>query len=574
MKILQAVVTSAVETLDGRQGLGLVLCSKGLPEEIRKMAKDFEHSCTSNRNAIYCFKIEPIADDHWIVMNRAVPDIDYTGRTSHVSHTVAFREEELNRFFQSRDSAIPSAFEFMRNFEWRSSWKDELNWLEDDDDLDEFRTKAFEANSSDGSKPLDPKYLLAFDYPDTGLKPKRLAWRSDEASSEEMLDVFHQAWLCLDPWQGTRKCRYRDLLGEPEVSILKSWQCTFSTNLLHVRPDPYVWVVLPPECPEIQLRELIEPSNLHPQTPDAIKEKIAHPLGDLLVDRCIQGPKFWAEKQLQKKIVDFEHRYRERLPDVAVTEKDEITELIKSLRTEIKNCENWVKDYIKKEHGETAKEIIENHLSDIRAKMGKCETDAQSKLTELTKSFLGEVTPLKTLLNTNKESNDIDVESTEKMSIFKELHIDFNEASEKYSQAYQQFYFLAIADQHASKKQELERKVGELNSKQATRDKKISDLESEISIKGDSIKSLQKLIDDLRTKIPNPKKRKQMGWKMYSWILVSVLALGLIAIIFLNLEKIHGSKPTPTEKVTSKELKSEVREGEGREVEGSKAPSK
>ena len=573
MKIRQAVVTSAVVTLDGRQGLGLVLCSRSLPQEIRQMAKEFEHSSSSNRSAICCLRIPEISGDRWVVMNRAVPDIDYTGRTSHVSHTVAFREEELKKFFQSRNSAIPSAFEFMRNFEWRSSWKDEPKWLEDDADLDEFQTKAFNANLFDESKPLDPKYLLAFDYSETVIPmAKRLAWRFNERNSEDILDIFHQAWLCLDPWQGTRK--YEDRLDEPEVSMFASWQCTFSTNLLHVRPDPYVWVVLPPECPEIQLRELIEPSNLHPQTPDAIKEKIAHPLGDLLVDRCIQGPKFWAEKQIQKKIADFAHRYRERLADVAVTEKDEITELIKSLRTEIKNCENWVKDYIKKEHGETAKENIENHLSDIRAKMGKCETDAQSKLTELTKSFLGEVTPLKTLLNTNKESNDIDVESTEKMSIFKELHIDFNEASEKYSQAYHQYYFLAIADQHASKKQELERKVGELNSKQATRAKKISDLESEISIKGDSIKSLQKLIDDLRTKIPNPKKRKQMGWKMYSWILVSVLALGLIAIIFLNLEKIHGSKPTPTEKVTSKELKSEVREGEGREGEGSKAPSK
>ena len=223
MKIRQAVVTSAADTLDGRQGLGLVLCSRSLPEEIRQKAKDFEHSSGSNSQAIYCLSIVEASGDRWIVMNRAVPDIEYTRRTSHVSHTVAFREEELKQFFHSRNSAIPSAFEFMRNFEWRSSWNDEPTWLEDDADPDEFRTKAFNATVIDGSKPLDPNCLLAFDPPGTGLsKAKRLAWRFGEVNSEEMLDRFHQAWLCMDPWQGTRK--YRELLGEPEVSILDSWQ--------------------------------------------------------------------------------------------------------------------------------------------------------------------------------------------------------------------------------------------------------------------------------------------------------------------------------------------------------------
>jgi peptidoglycan hydrolase CwlO-like protein len=551
MKIRQAVVTSAAETLDGRQGLGLVLCSRSLPEEIRQKAREFEHSSGSTSQAIYCLTIVEASGDRWIVMNRAVPDIEYTRRTSHVSHTVAFREEELKQFFHTRISAIPSAFEFMRNFEWLSSWKDELNWLEDDADLDEFRTKAFDANLFNVSNPLDPKYLLAFVHSDTGSKPKRLAWRFGEGNSEEMLDTFHQAWLCLDPWQGTRK--YRDLLGEPEVSMLASWQCTFSTNLLHGRPDPYVWVALSPEFPELASRELIEPLAWKEMLPEEIKDKIDRPFGNLLVERCVQGPEPWAKKQLQEIIADFERRYRENLGDVAVTEKNKFTELIKSLHTDIKNNEDLVRDYIRKGIGRSAKEAIETHLSGIRAEIHKCETDAQNNHTELTKSFLDKVTPLKLLLNANKEPNAIDVESTTETSIFKELHIDFNEASEKFKQAYHQYYSLWMEEQYQLKTQELAINVDNFTIKQAASDKEIGDLRSEISRKRDSIDSCQKTIADLKTRIPNPKKRKQMGWEMYSLISVSFIALGLATIIGINYKNINPSDPTSTPKSTSNE---------------------
>jgi hypothetical protein len=550
MKIRQAVVTSAVETLDGRQGLGLVLCSRGLPEEIRQMAKEFEHSCGSNSNAIYCFKIEPIAGDRWIVMNRAVPDIDYTGRTSHVSHTVAFREEELKQFFQSRNSAIPSAFEFMRNFEWRSSWKDEPKWLEDDDDLDEARTKALDANLFDGSKQIDPKYLLAFDYPDTGLKPKRLAWRFDEVSSEEMLDVFHQAWLCLDPWQGTRK--YEDLLDEPEVSMLESWQGTFSTNLLHGRPDPYVWVVLSPEFPELGSRELIEPSNLHPQTPDAIKEKIGHPLGDLFVERCIKGPEIWAMKLLRSKLDESKREFSESVKKSNTDLRDRVAQVLAEMGTVVTHEKGKVENA-----GEWSLFDKEVDLNNWRQQLQRLENEAQEKSASKLDSFRQNSNPIIHLLrNISKTGyeeghNEIPLCFSSEWANFEELGIQYRE-TRRVSHLVE-----LVLDNH-TRSHASEEKCKMLESKIAILQGDQSSLQGKLD---SSLSENGKLHSDIaRLKMSIPVRKKNSNWQLPALIGSSIVAmLLLIWIIFEGISNMKaGQRDSVKSNGDSNQLKRQI----------------
>ena len=524
MKIRQAVVTSAVETLDGRQGLGLVLCSKGLPQEIRQMAKEFEHSCRSNSSAIYCFKIEPIAGDRWIVMNRAVPDIDYTGRTTHVSHTVAFQEEELKQFFISRKSAIPSVFEFMLNFEWRSSWNEEHRWLEDSSDMDASNTKAFNADVIDGSEPLYPKYLLAFDHSDTGSKPKRLAWRFGEGNSEEMLDFFHQAWLCLDPWQGTRK--YRDLLGEPEVSMLESWQCTFSTNLLHGRPDPYVWVVLSPEFPELASRELIEPSNLHPQTPDAIKEKIGHPLGDLFVERCIKAPEIWAKELLDSKLDAFKREYSESVKKSNTDLSDRVAQVLAEMETEVTQEKGKVKDA-----GEWWLFDKEVDLNNWRQQLRNLENEAQEKSVFQLDSFRQNADPIIDLLRKNSKpgceapDKEIPLCFSSEWANFEEIEIQFQE-----TRRVTRLLELAWKLQHdfgdsENKCAHLELQNAKLQSDQKGLNDALDSSRKKNSVLDSEISSLKKSI---------PKRSKNSNWQLPALIGSSSVAILLLLWIILG----------------------------------------
>ena len=121
MKILQAIATSVSETLEGGKGTGLVLCSKNLPDAIQQEARQFGYPTDAKGQHVYSLKIHETEGCRWIVMNRTVPGVDYTARTDYLSHTIAIREEELKSFLRSRSSVVPSAFEFMAKFRWRSS---------------------------------------------------------------------------------------------------------------------------------------------------------------------------------------------------------------------------------------------------------------------------------------------------------------------------------------------------------------------------------------------------------------------------------------------------------------------
>ena len=299
MKILQAVVASSVETIDGNQGFGLVRCSKALPHELRREAKDLGYSDDANGLPIYSFKRLDKDGEIWFILNRSMPAVDYTGRSSFVSHTLAFKESEWIVLENEAGQSI-TPFEFMGNFlHWVSTWTGELEVLEEAKDWELSSLSVLDEFSSAWEYIPNKALLMSFDYSDKGgPTAKRLAWSIPDKSPEEILRVFHQAWMNLDPWRGNP--RHGDLLGEPKINLHDSWHCTFATNLRHGRPDPYRWVLITPSQERIQSRENIDFSSL-PQEDYEIGKMIGDLWKSMLLERC-ENPEQWAARRIGEKL--------------------------------------------------------------------------------------------------------------------------------------------------------------------------------------------------------------------------------------------------------------------------------
>ncbi len=291
MKLLQAIVTSSIETLESRQGLGLVECSCTMPDPIKKQARDWGYYSNADGDPIFSFRHIEDPDGKWAVMNRTVPATDFTGRTSYVSHTIALRLTDLKLWMDQHPGRIISPFEFMLGFEWKDKWVGKPRWIKEDEDeeicwdISSYLLKAPIPLECSASAPL-----LAFDYP-RGSSPqaKLLTWKTGKLKSADMLCLFHQAWIALDPWRGENK--YRDHLDEPDSSLADAWDCTFTTNLRNERPDPYQWVVLTGESPgNIETLDITEWQSLDDSI---ITQRIGEPIGSLLVARS-KNPEEWA----------------------------------------------------------------------------------------------------------------------------------------------------------------------------------------------------------------------------------------------------------------------------------------
>lgn len=367
MKILQAIVTSASETLDGRQGFGLVRCSRILPPLIRQEASDLGYSSDAGGKAIYSLRSCLVAESSWLIMNRTVPDVDYTGRTSHISHTIAVREDELRAFLLSINEGVASVFEFMERFEWKSTWEGEPTWIEETEDLEASGLEGFRSSLASTVTPLDPHGLLCFDYSETNsTKPRRAAWSFAGASPEEMLETFHRAWLCLDPWRGS--CKRGGILGEPSVTLRDSWACSFTTNLRHGRPDFYQWVALSAESPTIPNRVVIDPAEWNAMSYDAVKERIGSELGSLLVDRCVQGPEEWANARLIDKLKNLEKDYEEKARIRVKEAHDDMLALIETLRSKVDSSRQHILTF-EREGYWSYDEKAEAEVSELRGKL-------------------------------------------------------------------------------------------------------------------------------------------------------------------------------------------------------------
>lgn len=368
MKILKAIVASATETLDHRQGIGLVCCSKGFPESIRREA-DFGYPPDAGGKAIYTLRLSEGLDPSWVIMNRTQPEADYTYRGTHISHTIAIRQNELMDFLRSADTGINSVFEFMRDFPWVSSWVGVPQWVEDADDMDASSEKnRFWAQDPDFGKPLAPQGLLAFDYPeDAPPRAKRAAWRFGDGSPEEILETFHRAWLSLDPWRGLRK--YGDHLDEPHISLCESWICAFTTSHRDGSPtDPYQWIALSAARSSIPNRDVIDPAEWNAMSPDAVKERIGSELGSLLADRCVQGSEGWANTRLVDKLKNLEKNYEEKARIRAKDAHDDMLSLIETLRSKVDSSRQEILTF-ERERYWCYDDKAEAEVSELRGKL-------------------------------------------------------------------------------------------------------------------------------------------------------------------------------------------------------------
>jgi hypothetical protein len=381
MKILEAVYTSASENLNGAQGYGFVRCSRCLPVHIKEAAKEFPYSTDAGGQAIYSLKVFG-GGESWLLMNCTHPSLDYTRRPSYISHSLAFRLDELMDFLDSsttKQVKISSVFEFMTKFKWDSSWSNSETpqWIEESADLEASSLEAFHYTDLDESKfPIGP--LLAFDYAedDSPIKPKLAAWQFENLTPKEMLATFHSAWLCLDPWRGTRK--YADLLGEPQLTLRDSWKCSFTTDPKDRETDAYQWTVLSATRPDIPNREKITPSSWEELSPEEVKEKLGPHFGDLLVERC-EGPESWAQHGLKEKLKPLQEICEEGVKNASWVLREEWEKIIQCVKDETrKAAETWnegVNPYCQDLQGE-------EDISEWTNRLAAINEQAQRKLRE------------------------------------------------------------------------------------------------------------------------------------------------------------------------------------------------
>jgi len=344
MKLFQAIVASSVETLDNRQGLGLVECSQHIPEPIKQQARSWGYSSDANGKPIFSLKHIEASGGKWVVMNRTVPATDFTGRASHVSHTIALRLEDLKNWNNQHPGHLVSPFEFMLRFMWKDAWNGTPRWIE--------AVEEFELDGNVSSHPLKESMplecsasalLLSFEFQANGKpRPKRLAWKSSDLNSTEMLSLFHQAWIVLDPWRGERK--YGNYLGEPESTLAESWDCTFTTNLRDEPPDPYQWVVLSGRDSSQGNREIVDPTSWQSLNEETISNRIGQPFGNLLVARS-QNSEIWAQQRISRLLEEIKQTCDATIEDCRIELERTADGIFSTAENEYANykrsCDDW-----------------------------------------------------------------------------------------------------------------------------------------------------------------------------------------------------------------------------------------
>ena len=546
MKILQTIVSSSPETLDGRQGFGLVVCSRLMPDAVRKVARDWEYPSHGDGKPVYSFLIVEDRDVSWAVMNHTIPATDFTGRSSYVSHTLAIRLDELSEWFGQRPGHVMTPFEVMHDFKWRQTWSeaDSPHFIESEEDKEIGEVFSQKPRSEGYRAPgIASSPLLAFDYSENGdIRPKRVGWKVWTCDPGEMLRLFHSAWITLDPWRGGRI--YGDHLGEPNVSLLDSWGCTFATDLRGGRPDEYDWVVLAANEASIASRKTIDVAEWIRVGDDDVAEEIGGVLGRLLVDRS-KNPDGWAQEQIKRKIGDIAAVYRERTGERAKSTEDDIKKLIASIEHDTKQ---W-NEYAKKDlDADLAKAL--SILSHKKIEMSSIVESARRDSFMLDGEFNNEISPLRNLISGSVKEDVIgDLESIWFYPELQKQFDDHNEAFRKifpYGEALRKIYNLE----------------GEIDEKRATyqtvndalyNDKKNLEQKVEKLARELSEKSLPKR--SLRDE--NPSSKSIPSWQLYSLMgLASLLAIAVSYLVMTG-----KTNPTSPGAAQSKQQKSEAQLG-------------
>jgi hypothetical protein len=471
MKVFQTVYTSAVSTLDDRQGLGLVYSSVDLPEVIKGILSRFGYDREAGGAPIFSFERFEAGDCFWLVLNRTVPAVDYTGRTSCVSHTLAIKENDLHAHCGGLPGPFPTVFEFMRDFAWKSSWEGNPRWETDGEILTIVNALNQNVLSEwDNTRPRSNVALLAFETVDDKVpQPKRVAWQLPGKTPEEILDFFSQTWSCLDPWRGVSK--FKGILDEPDFSRLSSWSCTFATNLRNNRPDPYQWVVLSPKVPQLPGREVLEPGKWSDEDPAEIKRQLSvKGISDLIVERIEEGPRNWARRRLERKLQDLSQQYDEEIRAQNDGTSHALGELISQLNSAVEECTS--------QFGEVRKEYSQMYgvgvdlATSLEQQFAYHKDMAESRSRDLLDDYHQKSSPIRTLLSIASRDGE---RSTLPTPLFEEETVSFKGLCGKWREivpvvksynAYKKFYEDTIRKFEQSQ-EELQQTKSELQLKES-----------------------------------------------------------------------------------------------------------
>lgn len=527
MRIYEAVVASSAETLDGQQGFGLVRCSRSLPAELRREARNLGYSDDAGRLPIYAFKRIDVDGKTWLLLNCAVHTVDYTGRASHVSHTIAFLEEEWSDLME-RAPRVPSPIEFIRKFAWVSEWETgrAKEWIEEGQDQDLSNLERF-LDTPPATSTNDFATLLAFEYPqDSPPLPRKILWKCDSSDPHAILDLFHEAWTGLDPWRGERP--YGDLLDEPPISIRESWRCSFTTNLRHGRPDPFLWIASSPDCTSLQGREVLDLAKWKLDGADSIKQVIGARWGDLLISRKTSA-RDWANAalhlMLEKERIAFENKVR--------AGSEELTEGASKVIAEMKHA-------LLEEEGTLSKlgmrsEMAETRVREWRDRLSQIENRAKERGAEDLQDYRKRTHEIRALLGETQTSCS-DAESTgapgerflSEWTDFEQLEIKYKQA--KYQTDLDQRYkatdeaYKAAWRDKESYKEELEISHDDL-ARERERSKELEDQKWQLQ---------KKLADVSTNSSPRPRKSGLNDWRNVTLIVLVVILAGLAALSFVS----------------------------------------
>ena len=315
MKVLQAIVASGMETLDNRQGFGLVKCSRAIPEHLRQVCRDRGYP-EDAREPVLAYWNEDFEGNRWALLNRTVPATDYSGRRSFVSHTLLVRYLDIEAWLNEPSNAYVTPYHVFKQFQWRERWDNDVPaWIDEGDDIE----LSLHIESDSTMPPLPKKLpcglLTAFETSNDELLARRVYMKSRGTDPLQLLERFDLAWTTADPFRF--RPDIREHLRAPSVKTSAIWQCTFVSNLAGSRPDSYHWAVVsehgkfPPNREIVSLDASVNDVSEKPALdglPSSLYERASDPQAwamQMLVGKLDQSSTQWSENA-QALIDDFE----------------------------------------------------------------------------------------------------------------------------------------------------------------------------------------------------------------------------------------------------------------------------
>lgn len=384
MKVLQAIVASGTETLDNRQGYGLVRCSRNLPEPIRQKCRGIGYPEDAEDEPVFAYWQEQIEGSTWALLNRTGPTTDYSGRRSFVSHTLAIEWGQLTSFLDNTQCGEFTPCQLFRSFPWQDSWNDaQAAWIESDDDL---AAESLSAPKPQG-RDLAGQYsglLQLFEFDDSDeLQVRRVYLTGSPSNHDQALDSFDKAWLAVDPFLSIQDLGQH--LPGPKIKPIDSWRASFITHLTGSQPDAFAWVILPRATQPPGNRAVLDFESL---STEAASDSLNDGLHDYLIARA-KDPRDWAITTLQQRIADSSQTRRERENELVAEGRsriDAIISEIESYATELPADQAIDQEAL---HAalEKNKAGIDQELLNKESKLKEVEADLRAKIGNLDSEY-------------------------------------------------------------------------------------------------------------------------------------------------------------------------------------------